>query len=369
MGMITLFLPPGACRIKERPPVRIHSETFTTQGIGIKMPTMRWKLLYYIIKPAIPRSLQLSWRRIMISLTRKRCAHKWPIDADSGVAPQGWMGWPAGKRFALVLTHDVESATGQGRVKSLALLEREFNILSSFNFVPERYSVSAGLREWLWENKFEVGVHDLNHDGRLFFSRRTFNERSTSINQYIREWGAKGFRSGAMHHNLEWIGMLDIAYDLSTFDTDPFEPQSDGVGTIFPFCVNRRYGEPFAELPYTLAQDFTLFILLREADISIWKAKLDWIVQRGGMALVNVHPDYIDFSENNTDTMKYPIDRYQELLKYCLDKYPGQYWNALPHQVAEFILNNPVYARARGDESDNLSRKGPSVDPHEQETK
>jgi len=25
-----------------------------------------------------------------------------------------------------------------------------------------------------------------------------------------------------MHHNLEWIGELNVKYDLSTFDTDPF---------------------------------------------------------------------------------------------------------------------------------------------------
>jgi len=161
-----------------------------------------------------------------------------------------------------------------------------------------------------------------------------------------------------MYHNLEWIGMLDIDYDASTFDTDPFEPQPDGVGTIFPFCVNRSNGEPFVELPYTLPQDFTLFILFRETNIKIWKTKLDWIVQQAGMALVNVHPDYISFSENKASNTEYPIDRYQEFLKYCLDKYPGQYWNALPHQVAEFVRSNPVYTRFGGDESDNLSHKG-----------
>jgi len=36
-----------------------------------------------------------------------------------------------------------------------------------------------------------------------------------------------GFSLPSMHHNLEWIGELDIEYDASTFDTDPFEPQSN----------------------------------------------------------------------------------------------------------------------------------------------
>ena len=68
-----------------------------------------------------------------------------------------------------------------------------------------------------------------------------------------------------MHHNLEWIGKLDIEYDLSTFDTDPFEPQPDGVGTIFPFWVERKDGRSgYVEMPYSLVQDFTLFLLMKE---------------------------------------------------------------------------------------------------------
>jgi hypothetical protein len=68
-----------------------------------------------------------------------------------------------------------------------------------------------------------------------------------------------------VHHNLEWIGELDIEYDLSTFDSDPVEPQPDGVGTIFPFCFEGKDGRPgYVEMPYTLVQDFTLFILIKK---------------------------------------------------------------------------------------------------------
>ena len=45
------------------------------------------------------------------------------------------------------------------------------------------------------------------------------------------------------------------------------------------------------ELPYTLPQDSTMFNVLQETSPDIWKKKLDWIAQRGGMVLVNVHPD------------------------------------------------------------------------------
>jgi hypothetical protein len=93
-----------------------------------------------------------------------------------------------------------------------------------------------------------------------------------------------------MHHNLEWIANLDISYDCSTFDTDPFEPQPDGVNTIFPFWYQQKGSDRgFVEIPYTLPQDFTLFILQRERDCRVWKEKLRWIVEKGGMATVIVH--------------------------------------------------------------------------------
>jgi len=300
--------------------------------------------IYYKIRRFIPRALQVAVRRKLVRKKTGRVRNLWPIDPSTGQPPRGWNGWPGGNLFALVLTHDVETARGQENVKKLVRIEQELGFRSSFNFVPERYTVSSELRHWLCENGFEVGVHDLKHDGSLYSSKSMFFKSSQRINQYIREWDAKGFRSGSMHHNLEWVGMLDIDYDASTFDTDPFEPQPDGVGTIFPFCCNKSNGRVFVELPYTLAQDFTLFILLGETDIRLWTTKLDWIVQQRGMMLVNVHPDYINFSDRKSRRTEYPIDRYRDLLKYCLNTYAEQYWNALPREVADFMLNHPVCA-------------------------
>ena len=48
-----------------------------------------------------------------------------------------------------------------------------------------------------------------------------------------------GFGSPAMHYYLDWIHNLDIEYDASTVDTDPFKPQPDVVGMIFLFWVSK----------------------------------------------------------------------------------------------------------------------------------
>jgi hypothetical protein len=216
---------------------------------------------------------------------------------------------------------------------------------SSFNFVPERYDVSARLRSYLEKRGFEIGVHGLVHDGKLYASKKIFEERAQRINEYLSKWNAVGFRSPAMHHNFAWIQMLEIEYDASSFDTDPFEPQPQGLNTIFPFWVKGNTDRSgYVELPYTLPQDFTLFILMKEKTIQIWKTKLDWIAEKGGMALINVHPDYLNF-DGNKKFDEYPASHYEDFLKYINQKYKDHVWHALPRDMAKFFRQiKSIYA-------------------------
>lgn len=304
---------------------------------------MTFNSFYFFLKPLIPRRVQIGLRRIMAHRRRIRYADVWPIDEKSGKPPKGWSGWPKGKKFALILTHDVETARGQEKCWELMNREMKLGFRSSFNFVPRRYDVSRELREELVRNGFEVGVHGLYHDGKFYQSRENFRERARQINGYIRDWGCVGFRSPSMQHNLDWIHDLEIEYDASTFDTDPFEPQSDGIGQIFPFWVSGKSNQKgYVELPYTLPQDHCLFIILREKNIDIWKKKTDWIAQRGGMLLLNTHPDYMDFGENGCKREEYPMRFYEEYLKFIARTYEGAFWNALPRDVARFWKMNMI---------------------------
>ena len=193
----------------------------------------------------------------MVAYKRKKYHHIWPIDPNSGKSPEGWQGWPKNKKFALVLTHDVDSQRGQDNCYKLMELEEKLGLCSSFNFVPERYSVSKGLKNDLVDRGFEVGVHGLKHDGKLFSNKKVFQRRAVKINQYLKEYNAVGFRSPAMHHNLDWIHELDIEYDSSTFDTDPFEPQPEGIGTIFPMWVqNTSIWKKLCRAPLHLTPGF-----------------------------------------------------------------------------------------------------------------
>jgi hypothetical protein len=293
--------------------------------------------LFYIFKPLIPRKIQIFLRSKNTQLKHLLYKDIWPINKKSASPPTNWNGWPESKKFALVLTHDVELEKGQKKCMQLMQLEKKYGFRSSFNFVPERYHVSKPLIDELKKNNFEVGVHGLFHDGKLYSSKKIFQQRAKKINHYLHEWDAVGFRSPSMHHNLEWLHKLDIEYDASTFDTDPFEPQSDGVNTVFPFWVkNGSIETGYIELPYTLAQDFTQFILLKKKDINIWKRKLDWIIENGGMALLNTHPDYMNFDNKECKQEEYSAALYEDFLKYVKNKYEGIYWHVLPKKITQF---------------------------------
>lgn len=304
---------------------------------------------------------------------RSQVQDVWPIMPGSERPPHGWPGWPDGKKFAVVLTHDVEGPVGLGKCRQLMRLEQKLGFRSSFGFIPEgSYDTPWDLRDELVRNGFEIAVHDLEHDGRLYRKRAGFLKKAERINHYLKEWGAVGFRSGFMLRNLGWLHDLRIQYDMSTFDTDPFEPQPDGRHTIFPFWVPRvsddrrqQAGDRrqrtedssshirastfelrhsaggaggYVEMPYTLPQDSTLFLLLREKTIEIWIRKLDWIANHGGMVLLDTHPDYMAFDGARSNEMEYPVDLYEQLLEYIGSKYRGEYWAALPKDVANHVL-------------------------------
>lgn len=311
--------------------------------------------LYYSLKPLLPWRLRMELRRRLVQYQLKRSAGVWPICPGSERPPEGWPGWPDQKQFAFVLTHDVEGTRGLQKVRALAELEMSLGFRSSFNFVPEgEYTVPAELIAWLTKNGFEVGVHDLHHDGKLYASREEFAANGQRINSYLKDWQAVGFRSGFMLSELEWLHDLNILYDASTFDTDPFEPRPQGQRTIFPFWVHRPaqvgpgaapHQPGYVELPYTLPQDSTMFLLLREPTPAIWFRKLEWLVQNRGMALVNVHPDYVRLDDEPASARTFPKERYSDFLKHVSERYSGTYWHGLPKQLARWATDRLPAAR------------------------
>jgi peptidoglycan/xylan/chitin deacetylase (PgdA/CDA1 family) len=293
--------------------------------------------VYYALKPFLSQKVTHLMRRIHSDTARKASILEWPIEPRyvrfqwevlrqvlllSGKTEIDFRYfWPDGKQFAFVLTHDVETADGQRTIPILADLEESMGFRSSFNFVPERYQLDFGLMADLRQRGFEIGVHGLRHDSKLFGSYPAFVKQAAEINRYMREFQAEGFRAPYTHRNPHWMQLLDVKYDLSFFDTDPFEPMPGGVMSIWPFTIGR-----FLELPYTLPQDSTLFNVLGETSPRIWRDKFSFIKKYYGMALMLVHPDY--------SSMGVARKCYGEFLEEV--KAGGGYWHALPRQVASW---------------------------------
>jgi hypothetical protein len=297
----------------------------------------RARRAYYLLKPLLPRSLVVRGRRGVRKRAQRGFPLGWPIEDryrrflwDAAAAMMAMQGlteapfisfWPDGAAYALVLTHDVESVDGQRFVPQVADLEQGLGLRSSFNFVAERYPLDRGLMEDLEVRGFEVGVHGRRHDGREMRSRRVFERHARHLNRHLRRLGAVGFRSPLTHRHPEWMQALEVEYDASFFDSDPFEPMPGGTMSIWPFTIGR-----FTELPYTLAQDFTLLDVLGERGPRLWLEKTAYLRRYCGMALLNAHPDYLRETRHR--------HVYADFL--AATSSDGCCWNALPREAARW---------------------------------
>ena len=258
---------------------------------------------YYRIRGLLPRPLQIWIRRRYARLQARTPFPRWPLEtglhdfidlflsllADVADADVPYIApWPDGYRWALVLTHDVETSVGLRAMDPLLEIERAHGMRSSWNFVPRRYEVPEAVVRSLQDEGFEVGVHGLYHDGRDLSSLNGLRERLPAIHAVAEQWSAVGFRSPASHRRWEWMALLEFDYDSSYPDTDPFEPQRGGCCSWWPF-----FNSDLVELPLTMPHDHTLFVILAQRDESMWIEKAEALRERGGMALIVTHPDYL----------------------------------------------------------------------------
>ena len=296
---------------------------------------------YYAIRSVIPE--QMRWylqRYAYAGWDRVRFPH-WPVDTTvenilqtlstlvlqaSGAPkfPFIWF-WPDGYSAAACMTHDVERTAGLEFCSALMDIDDTFGIKSSFQLVPEeRYRASDRVRSEMRQRGFEINVHDLNHDGKLFLDHRTFLKRANLINSYAAEFGASGFRSGMMYRNQDWYDDLSFSYDLSVPSVAHLEPQQGGCCTVMPYFAGRML-----VLPLTTTEDFALLHILRESSTELWRTQLSLILQKNGFASFVTHPDYLR-SE--------PAQAIYEQLLTMLSRLraEGILWIALPGELAQW---------------------------------
>jgi hypothetical protein len=297
--------------------------------------------IYYLFRPLLVLPIRKRLQKIHLRGWDKIPFPSWPVDTTvdrlhrqmlalamkaSGVEamPFIWF-WPKGYDACAIVTHDVEAPPGRDFCDTMMDIDESYGFKSSFQVVPEkRYEVCVDFLKRIKERGFEVNVHDLTHDGRLYADRKEFLERARRINQYIREFDAVGFRSGVLYRNVDWYDAYDFTYDMSMPNVGHLDPQHGGCCTVFPFFIGK-----IVELPLTCTQDHTLFNVFNDYSIELWKRQIETIVANNGLITVLVHPDYVIEARAQ--------ETYKKMLAYLAEmRDKNNIWAPLPRDVAQW---------------------------------
>jgi hypothetical protein len=300
--------------------------------------------IYYLLRPLLPIAVRKYAQQCFLRGWDKTVFPRWPVDhtVDSIMERLLWLAlkargekavpfiwfWPEGHSSCVIMTHDVETASGRNFCSELMDMDEAYGIKASFQVVPEkRYAVSTEFLAVIRDRGFEINVHGLCHDGRLFQKRSTFERRVERINQYGHEFGALGFRSPVLYRNQDWFDALEFEYDMSVPNVGHLDPQRGGCCTVMPYFIGN-----ILELPLTTIQDYSLFHILNQYSITLWKQQVELILRKHGLISFIVHPDYII-----SEKARYI---YQCLLEYLSSiRSKRNVWFALPKEVDEWWRN------------------------------
>jgi len=294
--------------------------------------------IYYFFRPLLPVPVRKHLQKVHLRNWDKRPFPRWPVDFSvdnlherllllslraSGQSriPLIWF-WPDGKSACAMMSHDVETRTGRDFCSTLMDLDDSRGIKGSFTVIPEeRYEVPQAFIDSIHARGHEVAVHDLNHDGHLYDNRDQFLQRVAKINNYGRKFGATGFRAAVLYRNQDWFDAFEFAYDMSVPNVAHLDPQRGGCCTVFPYFIG-----DLLEIPVTDIQDYSLFNILNDYSIDIWKRQTAMILARHGLMSFIIHPDYI-IDERARATFEALLDHLANLRRN------ENLWVALPAEI------------------------------------
>jgi hypothetical protein len=297
--------------------------------------------LYYMVRPYLGVAIRKHLQKMHLRNWDKIPFPEWPVDCTvdrlqrkllaAGMSAQNaerapfiWF-WPDAHKSCAILSHDVEAPDGKAFCGQLMDINESFGFRTSFQVVPEvRYPVEREFLDSIASRGFEVNVHDWNHDGHLFDDREEFLRRAKLINQCGRDFGAVGFRSGVLYRNAEWFDAFEFQYDMSMPNVAHLDPQRGGCCTVMPYFIGN-----LVEVPVTCTQDYSLFHILHDYSIDLWKKQIGLIMAQSGLVSILVHPDYVIESRAR--------EVYRMLLGYLADLREREgLWTPLPREVAEW---------------------------------
>jgi hypothetical protein len=317
--------------------LRCESYVNSARGYGSPLESAASRL-YYFARPILPVAVRKHLQRIRLNGWHKIPFPHWPVDRtvdnlferllqlslnaqNRKNIPVIWY-WPNGASSCAIMTHDVETAAGRDFCEALMDIDDRFGIKAAFQVVPEqRYAVTLAYLDSIAKRGFELGVQDLNHDGRLYQNHQQFKTRANQINAYGRKWGSEGFRAAILYRREEWFSALDFSYEMSVPNVAHLDPQRGGCCTVMPYFIGK-----LLEIPVTTTQDYSLFHILRTHSIHLWKRQIELIMEKHGLISFIIHPDYILTSRER--------ETYEALLGYLSHlRDEKNVWIATPAEV------------------------------------
>lgn len=309
-----------------------------TSGLTAITESAPIRKAYYLMRDGLPDGLRRRMQRLYLRNWKQIPFPSWPVDVTvdnlhqetlrliletSGVdrVPFIWF-WPEGAPNCVIMTHDVETQIGRDTTFDLIDLNDKHRIPAAFQVIPEgRYTVPEEYVRGIRERGCEFNIHDFNHDGNLYAERTEFERRAAAINSYARRYQARGFRAGAMYRNQDWYDLFDFSYDMSVPNVAHLEAMRGGCCTVMPYFIGK-----ILELPLTTTEDYSLFHMLNDWSIDLWKRQLGLIRGRNGLMSFIAHPDYL--LEQKTRRV------YETLLGYLREMIDREgMWAALPGDV------------------------------------
>ena len=275
----------------ERPAVTAAAERY----IGQPRPLFTKVPVPYRIVPLPVRT------RLLRQMAARRPPHSgfpdWPVERslDLGQPHPSY----AGRQAVLLITHDIDSHPELASIEAVRAMERGLGLVSSFGFVPKISWPAEDTARGLIDEGCDVYVHDIAHNGRLpFLSPSQIRAALTEV--FDRSpWAGEvmhTFRTGQLLASPALFSVLAerFAIDMSIPDTERDGPYGGnaGCGTVLPF---RFHG--LLEIPVTMPQEVFLrqvYGLSADESLGIWRDKLAYIKQVGGVASLNVHPVWLE---------------------------------------------------------------------------
>lgn len=208
--------------------------------------------------------------------------------------------WPDGKRYAVVLNHDVDSEWGilneQG-IPAFRAIEEALGYRSAWMVVTRLHEKGRRCFHDLVAAGHEIGCHGTVHDHQIsYLPIEKARQRLVQAQPFFEEFDCVGFRSPGYRRSETLYQALDgiLSYDMSKHDcfenaTSPM-PSREGCGTCFPFRIS---GADVIEIPTTVTEDFVLEMEGVAAPEAA-ERQLEIVAQirrRHGVANVHTHPE------------------------------------------------------------------------------